>query len=235
MTLELNKIYCMDCLEGMKQIEDKSIDLIVTDPPYGISYQSAWRIESKRFDRLVNDDKVDGRFMPDCYRVLKEDTAMYMFTRWDIYQKWVTLAQNAGFKEKNVLVWDRVIHGMGDLDSSYAPRYDISLYLVKGSPQIRGKRLADILRFQRINPEKLLHPTQKPIRLVQTLIEKSSDKGDVVFDPFIGSGTTALASKQSKRNYLGFEICREYFDIANKRLAQETLNDLAVFEEEPQK
>ena len=77
--MELNKIYNLDCLEGMKQLEDDSVDLIITDPPYGIDFQSAWRIENQRFDKLEGDDSIDVNFIKPAFRVLKRGGGIVCF------------------------------------------------------------------------------------------------------------------------------------------------------------
>ena len=78
----------MDCLKGMKLIDDNSIDMILTDPPYGINYQSARRTEAERFDIIEGDNIIDGSWIEESYRILKNNTAIYVFTRWDVYPKW---------------------------------------------------------------------------------------------------------------------------------------------------
>jgi DNA modification methylase len=220
---ELNKIYCMDCLEGLKQIPDNSIDLIVTDPPYGIDFQSARRIEKERFDKIEGDKNIDTKFISECFRILKEGSAIYVFTRWDVNNEWMKAVKDSGFEVKNCIVWDRVIHGMGDLNGCYAPCYDLIIFATKGKHLLKGKRPKDIIKVQRVNAEKLLHPTQKPISLIKQIIENSSLCGDIILDLYNGSGTTTSAAKQLNRKFIGFEISPEYCKIAEQRLAQEVL------------
>lgn len=214
----INKIIQGDCLEVMKQIPDNSIDLIVTDPPYGISFQSAWRIESERFDRLENDDKIDPTFLMEAFRVVNEGGAVYIFTRWDVYVKWFEATKTAGFDVTNCIVWDRMMHGMGDLQGAYAYQHDFIIYATKGKHILRGKRPKDILRVCRPHPNEIVHPTQKPVELLQKLIEKSSDQDDLVLDPFLGSGTTAVACKQLNRKFIGIELNPDYCKIAEQRV-----------------
>jgi len=213
----INKIICGDCLEVMKDIPDNTIDLVVTDPPYGINYQSAWRIDTERFDFIEGDKNINSTFLKDCFRILKEDCGCYIFTRVDVYPEWLKEVEKY-FKIKSVIVWDRIIHGLGDLNGSYAPLYDLIIYAVKGKPILKGNRPKNILRVQRVDSDKLLHPTQKPERLIESLIKNSSNENDIVLDTFLGSGTTAVACKKLNRKFIGIEINSEYCKIAEERL-----------------
>jgi len=214
--LELDKIYNMDCLDGMKQLEDNSIDLIVTDPPYGINYQSNMR--KKKFDKIVQDDNLNWLepTFSEFYHILNSTGALYCFTRWDKFEDFKESIAKV-FKIKSVIVWDKLSGGMGDLNGAYAPSYEICIFAVKEKHELRGKRPKDLIRCGR--EIEYLHPTQKPIKLIEKLIKTSSDENDTVFDPFMGSGTTAVACKKLNRRFIGFEISKEYCDIAEKRLA----------------
>lgn len=223
MTLQLNKVHCMDCIEGMRLLSDNSVDLIVTDPPYGIDFQSSWRIGTERFDKIQGDNAINTEFLDDCYRVLKDTCAIYVFTRWDVYPQWLQAIQERNFIVKNCIVWDRMNHGLGDLEGAYAPIHDFCIFATKGRHILKGNRPKDILHFQRPSPETLLHPTQKPLALIQHLIGNSSEKGNIVLDPYMGSGTTALAAKVLGMDFIGFEINPDYVVLANKRLNQESL------------
>ncbi|MFZ5988258.1 MAG: DNA-methyltransferase [Bacillota bacterium] len=204
---------------------DKSVDLVLTDPPYGIDYQSARRIDTERFSKIDGDQEINHHFIEEAYRLLKEDCGMYIFTRWDVYPKWADKIQSAGFKIKNVIIWDRVIHGLGDLSGSYAPQHDFIIYAIKGKPILKNGRPKDIIRVKRPDVDKMIHPTEKPIKLIRELIVNSTNKGDVVLDCFLGSGTTAIACKQLNRRWVGFEISPEYCKIIEKRLSQKVMTE----------
>lgn len=121
---------------------------------------------------------------------------------------------------KNLIIWNKNNHGSGDLKGSYAPKYELILFGHKGRSLFRDKRISDVIDFDKIPSKKLKHPTEKPLGLLKIFIEKSSDKENVILDPFIGSGTTAVACKRLNRNFIGFEISQNYVDVANKRLAE---------------
>jgi len=207
-----------NCLEKIKEIPNNSIDLVLTDSPYGIDFQSVWRIESKRFQKIQGDKKVFGDWIPECYRILKNGCAFYMFSRWDVYPKWIELIKRAGFKVKSLVVWDRVVHGLGDLNGAYAPCYDFCVFSVKGRHLLRHGRPKDIIRVKRVNAEKLVHPTEKPLTLIEKFLINSSDIGNTVFDPFMGSGTTGVTALKLGRRFVGIEINPKYFEIAKQRI-----------------
>lgn len=121
---------------------------------------------------------------------------------------------------KNILVWVKNNTGMGDLEGDYAPQCEYVIYAQKGNRKLNGRRDSNILRASRTGNG--FHPTEKPVDLFEFLISKSSEVGDVVFDPFIGGGTTAIACKNTKRSYIGCELEEEYCKTADLRLSSTT-------------
>ena len=211
----LNKIICADSLEIMKELPDKCIDLVLTDPPYGMEFQSGYRKEKHL--SIANDDNLDWlpEFISQCYRLLKNDTHAYFFCSFhnvDIFKQEIAKQ----LEVKNILVWYKNNTGMGDLDGDYAPQYEFCIYARKGNRKLNDGRDSNVLRFTRTNNE--LHPTQKPVDLISFLCRKSSEQGGVVIDPFGGSGTTAIACKQLNRKFIVIEKEQKYVDIANERL-----------------
>lgn len=220
--IELNKIYNEDCLEGMKRIPDGSVDLIVSDPPYLIGYKTGYRKDKNhKFCHIIaNDDNntLIKEYLNECFRILKYNTAAYIFTSSktiDIFKKHAT---NAGFKLKNSIVWIKNNWTAGDLKAQYGQQYEMILYLNKGRRLINGKRISDVWEFNRVQTSRLIHQNQKPISLMEQCINKSSQIGDVVFDGFMGSGTTAIACINTNRKYIGFEIDEDYYQIALRRI-----------------
>lgn len=138
-------------------------------------------------------------------------------------------ARNAGFTIKNVLIWRKNNHTAGDLEAQYGQCYEPILYLNKGRRTINGKRLEDVWDFDRVPSDKLVHQNEKPIPLLMQCILKSSDEGDLVFDGFMGSASTALACMRTNRNFLGFELDGEYFKVAQKRIKEEMFNQKDMF------
>lgn len=124
----------------------------------------------------------------------------------------------AGFSVKSAIIWDRVVHGMGDLKSTFAPRYDTCIFAVKGSYAFPNGRPDDIIKCQKVNNTDLKHPNEKPLDLMRQLIEVTTKPNDLILDPFAGSGTTLVAALQSGRRYIGVEISPQHYETAQRRL-----------------
>ena len=223
--MELNRIYNQDCLEGMKCIPNGSVDLIVTDPPYLMNYKTGHRKDkTHRFnDVILNDDneQLITDYVKECYRILKDDTAMYLFCsshKVDFFKREL----EKEFSIKNMIIWVKNNHTAGDLESAFGRKYEIVFLVNKGQRKFNGERLTDIWEFPRVSGDGQLHQNQKPIELIKRCIEKHSNVGDVVFDGFMGSGTTAAAALDTNRNYIGFELDEYYFNVAEKRLNNHT-------------
>ena len=124
------------------------------------------------------------------------------------------------FTVKNIIVWDKCRHTAGDLEAQYGKRYEFIIYANKGRAVFNEdvKRHVDILRVARVTGNEQIHQNQKPVDLITKILNIHSKENDLVFDPFMGSGTTAVACHKLKRHYIGFELDKEYFDLANERL-----------------
>ena len=112
-------------------------------------------------------------------------------------------------------------HGSGDLKAGYAPKYEFILYAHKGRSLFRDKRIADVIDCSKVSSKDLMHPTEKPIELLKLFIKNNSDEGGLVFDGFVGSGTTGVACKELGRNFIGCELDENYYKIANDRIEKE--------------
>lgn len=219
--IEHDYIECGDCLKLMKELPDNSIDLIVTDPPYLMSYKTNYRINKphKFCTEIAGDDDEEliKNYIAECYRIMKNDTAMYMFcnsNKVDFFK----IELEKYFTIKNMIIWVKNNWTAGDLKCAYGKQYEIMFLVNKGRCEIRGKRLTDVWEFNRVAGKSQLHQNEKPIKLIKQCIEKHSDEGDIVFDGFMGSGTTAVACVKTGRHYIGCELDPEYYDIACKRL-----------------
>ena len=223
--MEINRIYNQDCLEGMKKLSESSVDLIVTDPPYLVNYKTGRRKDkTHRFnDVILNDDneQLITDYVKECYRILKDDTAMYLFcssNKVDFFKRELEKL----FSIKNMIIWVKNNHTAGDLESAFGRKYEIVFLVNKGQRKFNGERLTDIWVFPKVSSDGQLHQNQKPIELIKRCIVKHSNVGDVVFDGFMGSGTTAAAALDTNRNYIGFELDEYYFNVAEKRLKNHT-------------
>ena len=214
------KLYQGDCLEVMGGIKDKSVDLIVTDPPYLMDYQSNRRKKEDRFDKIKNDKgnyMLIQDYLEECHRIMKDNTAIYCFCSWhniDFFKN----EFEKHFKLKNILVWNKNNHGTGDLKGSYAPKHEFILFGHKGRTLLREKRIADVIDCPKISSNKLTHPTEKPQDLLEIFIKQSSDVGSIIFDGFMGTGSCGIAAKKLSRNFIGIELDEKYFNVAKDRL-----------------
>lgn len=204
-----------DCLELMKDIPDESVDMILTDPPYGMNFQSGHRKEKHK--KIKNDNNLQWleEFIDLSYKKLKDNGVLYCFCSYHKIDVFKSVIEKK-FKFKNILVWEKNNTSMGDLKGDFAPKIEFVLFATKGRPLIRGKRDANIFKFNRTKNS--LHPTQKPVDLLEYLIEKFSDENMMVLDPFMGSGSTGVACKNTNRDFIGIELDEEYFNIAKERI-----------------
>lgn len=198
-------IYNGDCRDIIPHLDQA--DLVLTDPPHGIDYQSAWRIERERKEKITGDNE----FPLWIFDIFKPLIALFTFCRWDILSFLP--------KPKSLIVWDKCVHSMGDLKGEFGRQWEaIAFY---PGPQHRfNYRPIDVIRAKRIDPEKLIHPNEKPISVIMPIIK--SHPG-TIFDPFMGSGTTLRAAKDLGRKAIGIEIEKKYCDIAIERLRQGVL------------
>ena len=211
-----------DCFELLKDIPDESINMILTDPPYGMSFQSDYR--KIKYEKIKGDSNLDwlDDFVDEIYRVSKPNTAHYVFCSFHHIDKFKQAIEKK-FKVKNILTWVKNNTSMGDLKGDFAPKTEFIIFFHKGRKLINGKRDPNVLEFKKTRNE--LHPTQKPVDMTEYMIGKFSDEGDVILDPFMGSGTTGVACKNLKRNFIGMELDDDYFNIAKERIENHEIGD----------
>lgn len=206
------------------------INLICTDPPYGMAFVSgsAQTETGKKFvQEIENDGNIDdaaGIFfdvMEPLLPKVAEEADLYVFCRWSLVGEW-TMIVNAldGFEVKNMLVWDKGTPGMGDLAGNWGFSFECILYAKKGHREISNGRRSSIISVPRTPSSKHFHPTQKPVALLEELIAMSSDPGDLVVDPFAGSGSTIVAAHNLGRRGIGIEDNEEFARRAQDRLSQ---------------
>lgn len=208
-----------DCLELIKTVPDLSIDSVITDPPYGMDYQSAWRSDpGKRFKKIANDKKPFIWFLYDAFRVLKDGGALICFSDWKNQESWRQAIEWAGFTVKSQVIWNREHHGMGDLAGSFAPMHDIIWFAVKGNYKLPGKRPKSVINSKRISGDKLVHPNEKPVDLIAELIKSVTPESGVILDPFLGSGSSGVAAVLNGFRFIGIEKDEKYFEISRNRI-----------------
>jgi site-specific DNA-methyltransferase (adenine-specific) len=224
-----NKVICNDCLEIMKTIPDKSVDLILTDPPYGINFIPQRENSRKRLGETpIENDEIQGKewikwFMPiskECFRVLKDGGVAYFFSGFNPYYYYCCLLE-CGFEIKANIIWVKNNFGLG---YHFRRQYEQILVGFKGKVSIPEKAMSDVIFEKKINGIALLHSCQKPENLIKILLKQYTKEGDIVMDCFAGSGTTGVACKQINRKYILIEKEQKYIDIINKRLSQNVLD-----------
>ena len=244
----INKIFNKDCVEGLKELPDESVDLIVTDPPFNIGkkYDSPFK-DRKNTDEYIEWCKM---WLKECIRVLKQEGSLYLFNypqnnaylmpfldQYLLFKRWLTwhYPTNTGHSKYNytrtqhsILFYCKgkkqsdCVFNKEDIAEPYRNPEDkrIKKLIEKGS---KGKTPYDVFKYEyngedllemnivkNVNKDKTPHICQLPLKLVDVFIKASSNKGDIVLDPFTGSGTVPCSAKKNNRKYIGFEISNFY-------------------------
>lgn len=206
-----------DCLEGLKQMDNEIFDLIVLDAPY-FDYQTGHRKdkESKLSQSLIQQSKEDQiGTVRECIRVLKSGKSFWYFTNW---------AESWWFQEKfhtflrNEIIWDKGNWTAGDLKGSLGNKYEVIFLGVKGKGwDYNGPRIHDIWEIPRVGTSRI-HSTEKPVALYKKIIELSTDEGDLILDPYLGSGSSIIAALETGRHIIGYELDEEYHSAILRRV-----------------
>jgi DNA modification methylase len=190
-------------------------DMVFTDPPYGVSYQSNWRNNKSenKFDILENDNKFLD-FKPNLILHTKENSAWFIWTSHQVYPIWRDMYEEYYL---NTIIWNKGKMGMGDL-SSYGNNYEMALFCSQGKPKLKGERKKAIWEINVEAGSEYVHPTQKPITLSAYAIPDFVNENDLVLDLFLGSGSTMAASHQLKRKCYGMELDPKYCQVIVDRM-----------------
>lgn len=219
-----NKIINADCLDILKQLPDKCIDLVLTDPPYRcISGGKNSSPGSCSGILTVNDGKIFkhndiafSEWVSEVYRVLKDNSDFYCMTNTLNLFELHKVCSDAGFKLHNILVWEKTT---ATPNRWYMKNCEYTLYYYKGyAKTINNPGSKTVHQFAIDNAK--IHPTEKPPKLMEFYIDNSSSKGDLVLDCFSGSGTTAVACHNLNRRFICIEKDREYHAASVERLKQ---------------
>ena len=214
-------IYCADCRDILPLIPDKSIDLVLTDPPY---FLPAKHYETRRnFARSLGDLSILEFFfdanLRDIIKVLQDDGFIYIFCDGQSYPVFYVKLYSF-VKSLRPLVWDKMTSFNG-----YSWRHQHELIIFAEMPSAKPIKTGDgdILRYRAEPIDAREHPSQKPENLITALITKSTNDNDLILDPFLGSGTTAYCAKKLGRKCIGIEIEEKYCEIAAKRCSQSVM------------
>ena len=214
-------IYHGDCREILPAMP--KVDLVLTDPPYGVAYETAWRSRGDALRVPVANDQdlaVVAEAWPLIMAALSDDTHWYAFAS----PRRIAEADDIFTGSKHILAWDKGDRGtVGDLECGFGEAWEAIFYGMKGRRPLNGKRPRTVIRYDWSSTCDPVHPTVKPVYLLERLIAWSTDAGDMVLDPFMGSGTTLRAAKDLGRKAIGIEIEERYCEIAARRMQQEVL------------
>jgi len=197
-------IYHGDCREVLPTLE--RVDITLTDPPYGMNFRSNYRLD--RYERIRGDGCFDVATITEA--IQKATKAAYVFCRWDNLRDMPP--------PRSVIAWVKNNWSMGDLEHEHGRQWEAICFY----PAIEHRfvtRIPDVIRADRTGNE--LHPTQKPIDLIRKLI--AANEGDLILDPFMGSGTTLRAAKDLGRRAIGIELSERWCEVAARRLDQTVL------------
>jgi site-specific DNA-methyltransferase (adenine-specific) len=244
--LSLDKIYNTDCIKGMKKLPSSCIDLVITDPPFAIDFKARRSNYNRTGSRVLEGyNEIPAseysdftlKWMRGVFRLLKDSGCMYVFSGWNNLKYILMAIDEIGFITVNHLIW-KYQFGVVTKKKFVTSHYHC-LYVCKddkkrkffNSARFTGDDVSDTGRSLRYGdledvwtiPREYWNgdiktPTKLPSELIEKMLLYSSEEGDVVLDPFLGSGQVAVVSKSMKRRYIGFEIVREYYEFAEKRL-----------------
>ena len=229
---QIDEIYCEDALQLMKDIPSEIIDLIVTDPPFAIDFKAKRNNYNRTQERVLEGyneipkeqyHEFTVNWMKEAYRILKKTGSMYVFSGWTNLKDILNAIDDVGFITINHLIW-KYQFGVFTKRKYVTSHYHI-LFVVKDEKKYKFNKIEHYPEdVWIINREywtgKIKTPTKLPVELVKKILLFSSDEGDIVFDPFLGSGMVAVVAKMLRRHYLGFEIVPEYCEFAKERLSK---------------
>ncbi len=196
-----------------KLIGDKKVKLVYADPPYGVDFRSNRRIDTQKFDRLMNDNVM----LSEWAQHLSELTQCWTFvwTSWKVVFDWQKICSVFG-DLSNLIVWAKKCGGMGDLKKTFISDYELALCYNRGN-ELTGKRLSSVWEKTRDHNHNYIHPTQKPVELAELALGSCTVSGDIVLDCFAGSGSTLLACEKLGRTGLFVELDPRYCDAIIRR------------------
>ncbi len=233
---QIDNIYCGDSLELMKDIPSQIVDLIITDPPFAIEFKAKRNNYHRTQERVIDgyneipkEQYYDftTKWMKEAYRILKDTGSMYVFSGWTNLKDILNAIDEVGFKTINHIIW-KYQFGVFTERKFVTSHYHI-LFVVKNEKKYIFNKIEHYPEdVWIINREywhgKIKTPTKLPVELVKKIMQYSSNPKNLVFDPFLGSGTVAVVAKILGRHYLGFEIVPEYYEFAKERLKKVQTN-----------
>jgi site-specific DNA-methyltransferase (adenine-specific) len=224
-TPRTSAVHLADCLDFLPTLEDNSIDLLLTDPPYGNNYLS--RSHKLPLVRIANNRSeaipLIRTMLRLVYPKLKDNGVGLMFCDWKSFSSMKAVIEEEGYLVTNVLIWKKNAWTRGDLKGDWGYGYEVIIFfrkknlLTKLRRFLNGKRDGNVLEFKKLATNKMAHPTEKPPELLKYLIEKTTQPGEVVLDPFMGVGGVVVAAQELDRVGIGAEIEKIWAEKAAER------------------
>lgn len=226
-------LYNTDAIEWLKTLDNDSVDLIVSDPPYRVQQHSSSGLSGIFKTKTGAEKKLDNKlfqhnevkvtdYASELFRILKPDNHCYIMTNDFNLRNFLNVFTDVGFHFTKLIIWDKQNK---ITNPYYMNQVEYILFMSKGrTKQINNCGTSNLLSISNMENKNNGHPTEKPVELMEILIKNSSKEGDLVMDPFVGVGATALACQNLNRNFIGCEIDKKYYDTAMERL-NSGLND----------
>lgn len=230
-------LYLGDCIDVMREsVMDSSVDAVITDPPYcSGSVSEASRAAAKgqglrsenigRFGWFKGDNMGTSGLVFllrsvawEAQRVLKPSGSLIMFCDWRMLPNLAPAIESVGFRYQNMIVWDKGAMGLG---TGFRAQHELAMHFTNGAPSYHSKSVSNVIKSSRVGAKEREHQTQKPIDLMQKLIEVTTPPDGVVLDPFMGSGSTGVAAVSAGYQFIGIERDQEYFEIARRRVLED--------------
>lgn len=207
-------LYHADCRDVMRGMESESVDFVLTDPPYIISYKGRWGQNRG----VIQGDK-DGRWLApvfsELWRVLVPDSLCLSFYGWPHADAFMTVWKLVGFMPVSQIVFVKNVWGLGYFSRA---QHDTAYLLAKGKPRKPAKAISDVVDWRRVS--KAQHPNQKPLGAIAPLVAAFATQPSLILDPFCGSGTTLVAARDLGHRAIGIEVDERHCEVAVRRLAE---------------
>ena len=225
------KLYNDDCIKKFATMPRNEVDAIITDPPYNISRDNNFKTMNRAgidFGEWDKDfDLVD--WIKYCEPVLKKGGNIVIFNSWKNMSYIVDELEKNNFEVKDLIRWEKTNPMPRNRDRRFITDYEVAVWAVKKGGKWTFNRLSETYERPEIvcgvtsKKEKIDggHPTQKPVEVMEWLIKRLSNENDIILDPFMGSGSTGVACKNTNRRFIGIELNKDYYNIAMKRLGDD--------------
>jgi site-specific DNA-methyltransferase (adenine-specific) len=207
-----------DCLEEMKTINDETVDIVLTDPPYMLNLKSSKGSKKYKISQwmdMCNPATWYAAWIRECYRILKPDGCLWSFLNWRTVATYQKAACDADWSIESLLVWDKQWTGLGSM-KGLRNSYEMVALFLKGAYSLPNRSLSDVWQFQGSSAKPNGHPAEKPVGLMEKILRECP--GEVVLDPFMGSGTVGVAALKLGKYYIGIEQNPQWFEISKRRL-----------------